>query len=722
MQIALSSPVRASARFQPIRAARPDTLAPARPAPPVPNRQSLAALCAPPSRESFFDLSNQLLSEGRPVRELSWDFAQHPDPAVRVAFRQASQELGRSKMSEMERQERVNGGYEALTFLLANAPEQVADGRVTEIIDRLPQNDLSARFCLRMQKRVPCKAELFGQRLEGLPSKGEGPAYGVRDGVILRGEDPPDLEVCPENLDRLPQSLAAHPYGKLDEVIELMARPELRPRFEAQKEAWLGLADRWEERGIDDRFGWNGVYGLELYAAMAEHFPDWKPETRIAPLLAQDQANEGKGRKWLETLPLMPMAPGRARFGLLENAIKKGHQLDAAQRDELLGWFHPLHDGMIHLPWDWNGCRRESMSCLEAALPQLEKATLPVGGGKRLPVREALREHLLQGSDTDVTLTFEDPQHVLRLIEHPELEKSLTRELPEKYEKWADMPRRARNAVALLAALKSEALEPLMEPLVRQHQGRQEAFVAPYRARVAARHLAAGEVQPLLEMARDRRLRAELIGHEPPTDPSLRAQVAGFLKDRLTPDSTEFHLACALVPTFPDLEESLEQAVLRAPQSLTPELREVFSDRLAQGRHSGERQRREVQKLLGDVALPEWRAGARGWVAELGSRLPSAPDKTLAACTDLLLTEDDPGRVARELLDRIQVEMLLSQEKGEAEVLLARLQELVQLRRQGQGLDEALHAVQPAPGKSAGGVLVREDAVIVGGTQLRVRR
>ncbi len=688
-----------------------DTLAPARPATSdLPTRAALQALCAPVSREAFFERANGLFAGKRPVRELSWDFAHHPDPAVRQAFRIASQELGRSAMSEMERQERVNGGYEALQFLLAHDPEEVEDGRVSEIIARLPAGDLSDRFRLRMAEQVPCKAHLF--QLD-LPSQGTGRPYGVRDGVQLRGP----AAVDDGTLATLPDVLAEAPHGRLEAVIEQMADPALRPQFEARKEAWLGLADRWEERGIDDRFGWNGVYGLELYAAMATHFPDWKPEERIGPLLAQNQVNQGKGLEWLRTLPLQEgQMAGRARFQLME-----GRELTAAQKDELLSWFHPLHQGMIHLPWDWSGCRREALSCLAAALPQLEGCTLPDGRGGRLPVREALREHLLDGPDTDVTLTFEDdPADLMAVLEHPELEAKLLAEVPAELGSWTAMPQRARNAVALLALRGSSALDERMAPLVGRHQGRQEKFVVPYRARAVAGMVSRGEMAPLVEMARDRRLRAELIGHAPPADAAVRAAAAGTLADRMAVNTPEFDLATALVPTFAELGEPVEKVVLADPRALTPELREVFADRLAAGVHSNERRRVAVARLLGAEGLDAWRTGASGWVGDVCRRLPASAD--VLAGVESLLGEDDPGAVASALLDRIQAETLLSDSGQDAALFAARAAELARLRARGKGLHEALEAVAPARVAAPGGIEVRGDAVIVGGTQLRVRR
>lgn len=676
------APVRWTGSIPTRAASGGDAVAPARPLSDLPTQKQLQQLCAPVSREAFFAHANQLFAEERPVRELSFEFAHHPDPAVRAGFRIASQELGRSKMSEMERQERVNGGYEALSFLLASDPERVADHRVTEILERLPRTELTARYCRKMAERVPCKAHLLGP---------------------LAAPPVPALE-------NDPTGLADFPYGKLGEAIERIKDPKNRPELEAHKEAWLGLADRWQELGIDDRLGYTGVYGLDLYAAMAESFPHWKPEQRIGPLLVQNQVNDGHGLEWLKKLPLDSldgMHEGRARFQLMQNAIEHGHKLSARQKDELMGWFQPLHQGMIHLPWDWNGCRRESLSCLQAALPQLPAD---------VPVR--LREHLLAGPDTDLTLTFEDkPETLLAVLEHPDLEPALLREVPGHIATWEEMPQRARNAAALLALMQSDKLGEPVEPLVRKFQGRQDRFVAPYRQQAVARHLAAGELQPLLEMARDRRLVESLRGHEPPRDPEKRRQAVSFLEQNLAAGTAELTLATALAPTFPELGESLEGAVLRDPEAMTPELRQVFAARLAQSRHSSERRRLEVLQLVGSQCEPEWRHGATGWVAEVCRRLPEGP---VSQSVGLLLKEDDPGLIARTLLDRIQADSLLAAENKDGEIFHARVRAFAELRQKGKSVEEALQSVQPEP--KAGGILVREDTVIVGGTQLRVRR
>lgn len=678
----IPSPVAtAAARTAPV-----DTLAPARPVETVPDLRQLQKLCAPPSRESFFELANRLFAEERPVRELPWEFARHPDPAVRAAFRIASQELGRSKMSEMERQERVNGGYEAITFLLAQAPEEVDDERVTVILDRLPKNDLTARYCLQMTERVPCKAHLFARYL---PEPVTGPVVGVRDGKLIPGEK--------------------QPWPDVDQWIEDMGRPELRSKFEAEKETWLGLADRWEEQGKDDRLGYCGVYGLDLYAAMAEHFPHWKPEERIGPLLVQNQVNDGHGMKWLRTFPLDEldgMKPGRARFQLMQAAVEKGHRLSPRQKDELLSWFYPLHQGMIHLPWDWSGCRREALSCLVASLPQLGGETLPDGQGGRLPVPRALTEHLLQGPDTDVTLAFEnEPKNLLAAIAHPELERTLLSEVPDRITSWKDMPQRARNATALLALLHCPELDGRLEPLVTRYQDRQDSFVAASRGRWVARQVAAGNLDPLVEMARDRRLRAELTGHPAPQDPAVRRAAADRLASRLAPDTPELALATALLSTYPELGEGVEKVVLQDPRVLNGELRDVLEERLAGGVHSDERQRLKLSRLLGEEP---WRQGARGWVGEVCAQIPEGD---LRPSVELLLTQKDPAGVARAVLERVQLETLLRDDDRRAELFQSRLKDYLEL---------GPVALEP-PSRTGGSVLVKPDAVVVGGTQLKVR-
>ncbi len=769
----------------------PDRFAPSEARPALPTRSSLQAAVGPgrrAERESFFALANELFARDGSVRELEPRWANHRDGAVVTAYRQASQELGRSKMSEMERQDRVNGTYEAIDFLLAQAPEEVADQRVTELLDRLEPTDLSIRFCLHLYRDVPCKADLAEQRLVqwGVRGKGDlGQAHRVRDGIIDFTQDRPNPEIMQwldrlDELETLPRQrlealggelvaeLARKPYGHLDKAQKLVERagskPALKSMFEPHREAWLGLAQSWVERGIDDRLRYTGVYGFDLYQSMAQSFPDWPVVDHLGPMLAQDFLDDGHGPKWLgqlcerrpELLKVMndrPRPPGAERWKLLEGAIRKGHKLDAEQKDFVLSWFYPLHQGMIHLPWDWNGQRTESLRCLVAALPQLKDCTLPDGFGGHLPVKLALREHFVSGPDADLTLAFglgskhdEWITSLQQLLEHPELEKDLLLELPKRLtsDKWEELPVRTRNALALLSLRHSPTIAELVEPLLETHQGRQDVFLAPYRARSVARQLASGTPEDLARVARmatDRRFEGTLD--------SLREHLAGMsaadqdrLADRLklTPGSPELALAALLAGSNPRLAEGVELVLVANRQDqrlLTSELRSLMTERLAQG-GSDEAHRMKVLRMLlpfddellsfpgftpgPPASLTAWREGLSSWGGEISSRLKDADSRQLADSLEIVLTEKDPSLVGLALLDAVQAASVLRHDGSDGERFHELAQAFKKHRQSGSTVEQALALVAPPPSLPASpGVAEREDRVVVGGTQIKRR-
>lgn len=769
----------------------PDRFDPAEAGPTLPTRSSLQAAVGPgrrAERESFFALANELFAREGSVRELEPRWANHPDGAVVTAYRQASQELGRSKMSEMERQDRVNGTYEAIDFLLAQAPEEVADHRVTELLDRLEPTDLSIRFCLHLYRDVPCKADLAEQRLVSWGVRGKGDlahARSVRSGVIDFTPDRPNPEVLQwlerlDELETLPRKrlealgaevvteLARFPYGHLDKAQELVERagskPALKAMFEPHREAWLGLAQSWVERGIDDRLRYTGVYGFDLYQSMAQSFPDWPVVDHLGPMLAQDFLDDGHGAKWLaqlceqrpELLKVMndrPRAPGAERWKLLEGAIRQGHKLDAEQKDSLLSWFYPLHQGMIHLPWDWNGQRTGSLSCLAAALPQLKECTLPDGFGGHLPVKLALREHFLSGPDADLTLAFglgskrdDWLEPLQQLLEHPELEEDLLCELPEKLTsgKWEELPVRTRNALALLSLRQSPAIAELVEPLLSTHQGQQDVFLAPYRARSVARRLASGTPEDLAlvaRMATDRRFENTLEAlreHLAAMAPADQDRLADRLK--LAPGSPELALAALLAGSNPRLAEGVERVLVANRQDqrlLSSELRSLMTERLAQG-GPDEAHRMSVLRMLlplddelvsfpglqpgPPASLTAWRTGLGGWAGEISSRLGGSDDRKLAESLEIVLAEKDPGKVGLALLEAVQAASVLRHDGNDGERFHALAQAFKEQRRGGLSVEQALGVVAPPPSLPASpGVAELEDSVVVGGTQIKRR-